>query len=151
MDVKANACAGISQEQKSSASSLEIQIQKHVLGGSAVIRDELASSVGIDDSQLIQTFLDSAGNSSSPVSYMLTQTVWDFMASRMGNRGSDSSTVNAFNRHLAAGVLVNSQGKWLISAPKRPNNPDNHCHFITFFFTLIIIIQISFTTQLHQQ
>jgi hypothetical protein len=111
VDAKANACAGITDNQKSSSSSMDIEIQKHVLGGSEAIRNQLASSTGIDDPSLVQSFLDSSINSTSPVSYQLSQTVWDFMATRMGNRDEDNFNVNMFNRLLSTGYLVNGIGE----------------------------------------
>ena len=92
------------------ASTLDIKIQKHVLGGASDIRSELASSTTLDDPSRIQAFLQSAQNTTSPVSYMLSKTVWDFVAARMGNRNSDFLITQAFNRLLATGYLANGVG-----------------------------------------
>jgi len=95
------------------ASSLDIQIQKHVLGGASDIRSELASSTTLDDPSRIQAFLQSAQNTTAPVSYMLSKTVWDYVAGRMGNRDSDDNTVTTFNRLLATGYLANGVGEFV--------------------------------------
>ena len=97
------------------ASSLDIQIQKHVLGGTPDIRSELASSTSMDDPERIQVFLASAQNSTSPVLYKLSSTVWDFLALRMGYRDSDNSIVANFNRLLSSGYLADGESKDIIA------------------------------------
>ena len=84
-----------------------------MLGGTADMRRELASSTTLNDPERIQIFLESAQNTTSPVSYMLSFTVWDFVAGRFGiDPGVHiQKLTNNFDRLLATGYLDNGVGE----------------------------------------